>query len=117
MKTVKIVPSICKEAESNWEGHIIMRLPTFDEKYEYMEQISVDVDDENVELMKNSDRIKKMRKMVGFSKNHYHEIALKNKVNGEVVSEYDQLTDDDELHAVLVEIAGKLFSGFKVGND
>lgn len=117
MKTVKIIPSICKADGSNWEGHVIMRLPTFDEKFEYIEAIGADIDEEDsVKKESKMSQIKKVRSLVKLSLKHYQEVNLKNKATGELVESVDAMQYVDDLHAVMAELAGKLIEGFKVGN-
>jgi hypothetical protein len=116
MKTVKIVPAICKLEGSNWEGHVIMRLPSFDEKFEYMESLEIEVSASGeVETNKGS-RLKQVRKMVKMSLPHYVEVNLKNNATGEHVQSVEEMQYVEDLHPTLTEIAGSLIGGFKVGN-
>lgn len=120
MKTVKIVPSLCKQEGSQWEGHVIMRLPSFDEKMEYFEELGEEIDASGELAIgvkeTTSSRAKKIRKMVSISEKHYQEVYLKNKSTGEIVNSLEELKYVADLHPVLVEFAGKLAEGFKVGN-
>jgi len=118
VKTVKIVPSLCKAEDSKWSGYVVMRLPTFDEKFDYIESLNVEVD-ANGEVEASSgtkDRFKQIRKLVSASQKHYVEVCLENKETQEKVSSFDDMQYIDDLHAVMAEIAGKLVDGFKVGN-
>lgn len=118
MKTIKLIPSVCKGEGAKWSGHIVMRLPTFDEKFEYMENLGVQVGDDGavVESESATSRLKQVRRMVECSKKHYQEVSLENKETGEKVDSLDDMLYVDELHKVLVEVAGMLISGFKLGN-
>jgi hypothetical protein len=116
MKTVKIVPAICKLEGSNWEGHVIMRLPSFDEKFEYMESLDIEVNSSGEVDTSKSSRIKQVRKMVALSLPHYAEVNLKNKVTGEHVQSVEEMKYVEELHPTMTELAGSLIGGFKVGN-
>lgn len=120
MKTVKIVPSLCKQEGSAWEGHVIMRLPSFDEKMEYIQELGEDIDaDGEVGSVKKESpvaKIKQIRKMVAVSAKHYQEVHLKDKTTGLLVQSFDEMQYLEELHSVLIELSGKLVEGFKVGN-
>jgi hypothetical protein len=117
VKTVKIVPSVCKVSDAKWSGYVVMRLPTFDEKFDYIESLNVEMGkDGEVEGVSTMDRIKQIRKLVSASQKHYSEVCLENKETGEKVSSFDEMQYVDDLHAVMAEIAGKLVDGFKVGN-
>ena len=116
MKTVKIVPAICKAEGSNWEGHVIMRLPSFDEKFEYMESLEIEVSETGEVESNRGSRLKQVRKMVKMSLPHYVEVNLKNKITQEHVQSVDEMQYVEELHPTMTEIAGSLIGGFKVGN-
>jgi|688.fasta_scaffold651794_2 hypothetical protein len=116
MKTVTIVPTVCKGKAAKWEGSVMLRLPTFDEKYEYIERISIDVDDDGSVQASKAKQIAGVREMVKISQKHYEKVDLKHKETGEVISSFEEMQYSEEMHAVLIEVAGMLLNGFKVGN-
>jgi hypothetical protein len=118
MKTVKIVPSICKGDDSHWTGHVVMRLPTFDEKFEYLENLGVNFSDSGavVESEGGNNRVKQLRKMVDLSKKHYVEVSLKNVDTGEEINSLEDMTYNEDCHKALIEIATMMLQGFKLGN-
>ena len=116
MKLVNVVPTICKGKAAKWEGSVTLRLPTFDEKYEYIERISIDVDDEGNVQASKAKQISGIREMVKISQKHYEKVELKHKESGELISSFEEMQYSDDMHAVLIEIAGMLLNGFKVGN-
>jgi hypothetical protein len=114
MKTVKYVPTICKGDTAEWTGFVVLRLPSFDEKYEYIESIQADLVDEEGGV-NVSNKLKSIRAMVKVSEKHYVEIALSHPEHGEVKC-WDDMQYNDDMHGVLVEVAGLVLNGFKVGN-
>lgn len=118
MKTVKIVPSICKDVDSNWEGHVLMRPFTFDEKYDFIEAIGIEVSDTgDVGTGVKNSRVKQAREIVRSSEKNYVEVSLLNKVTSEKVESFSQMKNEPELHDTLVELGGILINGLKVGNS
>ena len=115
MKTLKIVPSICKGKAAKWEGSVTLRLPSFDEKFEYIERLSMEVDGEGNIQASQAKQIASVREMVKISKKHYELVELKSK-DGEEVKSFEEMQYVEELHGVLIEVAGMLLNGFKVGN-
>lgn len=116
MKTIKIVPAICKGDDATWEGSVTLRLPTFDEKFEYVSRLQVAVKDDGTVEGDQISKIKSVREMVKMSKEHYVEVDLKSKTNGEIIKSFDEMQYVEELHGTMVEIAGLMLNGFKVGN-
>lgn len=118
MKTVNIVPSICKGKAAKWEGSVTLRLPTFDERYEYIESLNIKATDEGeIETMTTAKQIASVREMVKVSKKHYVTIDLKHKESGEEIKSFEEMQYVEDLHAVMIELATMLLRGFKVGND
>lgn len=115
MKTIKIVPSICKGKAAKWEGSVTLRLPSFDEKFEYIERLSMEVDGEGNIQASQAKQIASVREMVKISQKHYESVDLKSK-DGEHVTSFDDMQYVEDLHAALIEIAGMMLNGFKVGN-
>lgn len=117
MKTVKIVPNICKEPSSDWEGYVELRLPSFDERYEYIENLGLKIlDGVELDTIPVGKQISAMREMVKLSKKHYINVDLKNKKTGEHIQSYDDMQYSDAMHVVLIQIASTICEGFKVGN-
>lgn len=116
MKTVSFVPSVCKGDGATFEGSIVVRFPTFDEKFDYIEQLQVVVNDDGSVEGDQKAKLKSIREMVKLSAKHYVEVSLKRKADGEEFKSFDDMQYADDLHAVLVEVAGMMINGFKVGN-
>lgn len=116
MKTVNYVPACCKCDDATHEGSVTLRLPTFDEKFDYIEQLQASVKDTGEIEADQMQKLRSIRAMVKLSKAHYVEVSLKNKTTGEEVKSFDDMQYCDDLHSVLMEVAGHLVNGFKVGN-
>ena len=116
MKTIKIVPTVCKGDNAAWEGFVVLRLPTFDEKFDYLERLQVTVKDDGTVEGDAHQKLKSVREMVKMSQAHYVEVSLKNKKTGEEVKSFDDIQYVEDLHSAMVEIAAMMLNGFKVGN-
>jgi hypothetical protein len=117
MKTFDVVPSVCKEENSKWEGKVTLRKFSFDEKFQFIQGMDVDIkDDGEVESYKTMQQIDRIRKMVSMSAKFYVAVDLKNKETGDVVNSFEDMSYEDDLHNAMIEIASKLVEGFKVGN-
>ena len=117
MKQVTYVPSACKGDDATFEGSVTLRLPTFDEKYEYLERIGITIDDEGkVDLGDKKNRLRLMREMVKASSSHYLEVKLKNKATGEELKSFEDMSYEPLAYPILTEVAPQLLNGFSVGN-
>ena len=116
MKTIKIVPTVCKGDNATWEGSVTLRMPTFDEKFDYLEKIQISVNEDGTVEGSQNQKLKSIREMVKLSKDHYIEIDLKSKATKEEIKSFDEMQYVDDLHGALVEIAGMMLNGFKLGN-
>ena len=114
MKTVKYVPEICKLEGSGWSGFITLKLPTFDQKCEYIDQIQQLMEDYAAmdEVKKN---MKVARAMVKMSAEHYESCEMVHS-DGASVKSFDDMQYIEGLHGTLVEVSGLMAQGFKVGN-
>lgn len=117
MRTFEVIPSVCQGDNPKWEGKIVMRKFCFDEKFEFIQAMDVDVSkDGSVEVYKTSQQLDRVRRMVSLSEKYYVSVDLVNKESGLKVNSFEDMTFEDDLHQVLIEVASKLVEGFKVGN-
>lgn len=116
MKTIKLVPAICKGDDATWEGFVVLRLPTFDEKFDYVERMQLAIKEDGTVEGDQLAKLKSVREMVKVSKAHYVEVELKSKSTGEVVKSFDEMQYCEDLHGTMVELAAMILNGFKVGN-
>jgi len=111
MKTFKFVPSICKKEGSTWEGYVVIKAFSFDEKFEFLQSLDLNSESEAVK-----GNIERTRQMVKLSEKFYVEVSLKNLATEEVVNSFDDMSYCEDLHETLIEVGTKLLTGFKVGN-
>lgn len=116
MKTVKLVPALCKAEGSEWTGYVVMRPLNFDEKYDYLEAIGVEVKEDGSVEGSKTNLMQKSRNMVRMSEKHYVEVSLVNMVTGEEVKSFDDMKQCSDMFDTLIEMAMKLMTGLKVGN-
>jgi len=115
MFKVKVEPEACKKEGTNIKGHVVMRVPSFDEKYRYIEECGFEVDEDG-QMKMSMKQMGAIRKMVSFSKDHYEEIKLV-KRDGKKVESFEQMQYDPDCDEILIEVASQLMNGFKVGKN
>lgn len=129
-KTIQYIPSVCKTTTDNktkevikptFTGSVTLRKLTFDEKYDLMEAIGVEVSQDKdgeavVKTPEGKDTLALTRKLVKASLSHYEAIDLTRLEDGERFTSVDDLETDEDGHVILMEVSNKLFSGFRLGN-
>ena len=114
MKQIQFVPKPCKEAQE-FTGHVVMRVPLFDERYEIIDQMGLQLDNETGELkMADLNSFAAIRKMVTASLKFYISVDIKHSDGREFKSKDDLLSDPD-CDAILIDVAMNISRGFKVG--
>lgn len=117
MKTVKYVPEICKGENPKFSGEVELRLPTFDEKYEYAEKSNIQFNDKGeVETTNKLAQVALIRQFVKVSQAHYISVSLKKIATGEEFKSFEDMSYESDLHETLIEIATQIVNGFKLGN-
>lgn len=115
MKQLKFVPNECKGDDPKFTGHIMLRVPNFDEKWELLEGMGLELTpDGQVDLSKTKS-FSFVRKCVSSSKPFFAEVAIKSK-EGTEYKTFDDLSNDDETHGILMNAALATVSGMKLGN-
>ena len=115
MKTIKYVPSVCKGDAPKWQGSIELRLPTFDEKFDYIESMELGVNADGDVDSSSMHKVRSIRKLVKMSEKHYISVALKSS-DGVEIKSFEDMQYEDDMHTVLAEVSGLMLNGFKVGN-
>lgn len=108
-KKYKWVPS----DDSVLSGHVTLRVPTFNERFEYMEYSQFDIGPGE----EQSTKIKQLcalRKLVDLSNKHYLEVCLKKKEDSSEIKSFDEMSLDADCDQALIEIAGLIMNGFKI---
>jgi hypothetical protein len=117
VETVKYVPELCKGESAMFAGYVELKLPTFDEKYAFLESSGLDLDDAGALVMPNViGKIKLMRTLVKQSEKSYSAVSLKNLKSGKEFSTYEQMTIDPDCHPILIDVATQLINGLRLGN-
>lgn len=111
---VSYVPNQCKGDDKKFEGSLIVSLPSFDQKYQYMEDSGFSVNDKG-EFESGVKQIPAIRKMVKYVKDHIITVSLKKLSDGSDITSYDQMIYDSDCDGILIEVAMQLMNGFKVG--
>lgn len=113
---VVITPLVCREENSLLQGTVTIEVPSFDQKYQYMEECNFDVS-ESGDIKTSKQQLKAIRKMVALSEKHYNKVNIKRKSDGKEFNSFEDLTYDSDCDSILIEMAGKLMSGFKMGKN
>ena len=114
MQTTNYVPEICKDQASGWTGSITMRKLCFDEKCDFIDKVQ-DYTSSLKDLEESARNFKCARYLVSLSKDKYVSCTL-NKGDELSASSFEEMQFIDELHGTLIEVAGGILQGFKLGN-
>ena len=112
---IEYVPTQCKGKDKTFEGSLKIKLPTFDQKYLYMEQSGFSVNEKG-EFEAGMKQIPAIRKMVCFAKEHIVGVDLKKIKPSMEIKSFVQMSYDSDCDAILIEVAMQLMNGFKMGN-
>lgn len=115
MKTIKFVPEAAQGENKSFDGFIELSTPSYDQRCEYSEAV-VDMFGGEQESQKTSDKIRVMRKLVAFSKEHYLVVSLKNLSTGEEYKSFDDLSYDGQAVPILQEVAAFIVYGSGLKN-
>ena len=113
---VVFIPSQCKGKDATFKGSVTLRMPSFDERYQYLEEINLKVNSDGEADLGSMNQIGMIRKMVRFSKDHYSKVELKRVEDGKEFKSFDEMAFDPSCDAILSEVAGQLINGLKMGN-
>ena len=118
MASVKFVPTVCRGDEPTFWGFITLKMPNFDEKYGFIEDLDLELDDEGKVSAGNAKKgLSMIRKAVKASKAFYQHVELKHAASGKEFGSFDDLSSDDKAHVILIEVATALMAGLPMGND
>jgi hypothetical protein len=113
---IKFVPKCLPKL--GLSGHLIIRKPTFDEKYLYLAESGLQLDDSGQpqEVKGAKERIEFIRRVVALSKEHYVEVDLTVDATGEKLASFDDIEFNGDCDELLIEVGMQVMGGFKVGN-
>jgi hypothetical protein len=111
---VSYIPKVCKDEDATFSGSIKLKVPGFDERYQFMEDSGIDVGDDGG-IQKKSGNFAILRKMVKGSQKFYVGVELKKLSDGKEYKSFEELCEDPDCDPILIEIAGQIRSGFNPG--
>lgn len=109
MKTFEYIPSQCKGDAPEFEGSVTLRMPTFDDRFRFVEECNFETTPEGV-IDSSQKQIKPMRAMVKLSEEFYKKVNLKKK-DGTAYRSFEDLSVDADCTLLLIEIASALMGG------
>lgn len=113
---IDYTPKLCQGDDALFEGTIKMRVPTFSERYEYMEKAGFKIgEDGGIEA--NMEQMGAIRRMVDFSQAHYVAVDLKRKEDGAAFKSFDEMQSDPSCDAILIEFAMACMTGVRPGKN
>ncbi len=117
MKTVKYVPAACRGDGRKFDGFITLNPVSFEQKYDYLDELKLKIgEDGKIDMGDTSDKLRHMKNLVRIAKTHFVSVDIKKLSDGEEFKTYEDLSYDSDCHDMLLEVAGTLLNGFKVGN-
>lgn len=111
MKTYKFIPKACDDVL--FSGHILMRKPRFNEKYDLIESLNLNQSDQD----NINSGIRKLRELIDICKQYVISVDIKNLETGEEFKSFDDLFDDIDCEDILIELGTKFLGGFRTKNS
>lgn len=109
----EFIPTVCRPKDAEIKGSVTLRMPTFDEKYSYIENCGFGMDaDGNVEA--GIGQLGAIRKMVSLTKGHYEGVALKT-ADGTEFKTFEDMQYDSRCDPILIEVAAQVMGGLQAG--
>lgn len=115
MKELKYVPKPCQEG-GEFEGHVMVRVPLFDERYEMLDQMGLKVEASGEVNAKDISAFASLRKMVAASLKFYQSVDIKHK-DGREFKSVEDLQSDPDCDAILMDVSSAVTRGFKPGKN
>lgn len=113
MREFKYVPQACKGDEAKYSGHVMVRMPTLDERYEFFETVEFKKGQQG-EVIQGIENVPAMRKMCKLAEPFFKEVAVKRVSDGFEFKSYEDLSYDKDASLMIQEIAGQIMNGFNV---
>jgi hypothetical protein len=116
---MKFEPSACRAKEVNgvtelamFSGTVTLKVPNFDERYQFIEDCGVNVADSGG-VEKKSSNFSILRSMVKNSEKFYISVELKKLSTGAEYNSFESLTYDPDCDSILMEVASEIRGGFR----
>lgn len=119
MKTIKFIPSVCKEGEGKQaEGYVELRGLGIEEKMAMLESTGIELDDSGAAIAESSKNksLHFILKAIQAAKTKYVKVDIKAN-DGEKYESYEDLDFDAFGQGIIKEVALAMLTGFKPGND
>lgn len=116
MKEIKFIPKMAQGEEKAFDGYVVIRLPSFDERYEALENAGFEESGDGGYEVSGS-KFKAMRKLVSETAKLYKEVNLVHIESGAEAKSLDDMLHNSYFDSILVEVATKLMTGFQVGKS
>lgn len=113
MKTAIITPAICKNPESDYEGTVEFRPPLIEERFEYFDMASLELDEKGNIDLKPKEGLKLVRALAPQVKKHLMKVDITRKSDGEKLDCYDDLAQDPDCMQIIIDLCMYLLQGFK----
>lgn len=111
MKQLVYTPKACQEG-GDFIGGVTLRLPSFDERYEALDELGIKVNKDGEIEMSDMNSFKAVRSLVKMCGKYFVSVDIKHKDGREFKSKED-LESDPECDGILIEIAMNLSKGFR----
>jgi hypothetical protein len=116
MKTFKFVPSLCKGEDKKLNGYLMLKVPNFSERMDLQDMRSSQSIEDGKIVQEKIPVMQMIRKIVAYLKPFFIEIKLSSLDGSKVIASYDEMTEDENCHGILIEIAGQYATGLPLGN-
>lgn len=120
---IKYEPECFKAEDSEFEGHVVIKAPTFAQRATYkLKCRSMDipqVEDENGEKsldLSSPQALESFGLMSECVRDHIQEVAIKHKASGSEITSWESVESDPDLDGLVIEVSLKMLMGFSAGN-
>lgn len=115
MKTIKFIPKVAQGEDAKFSGSVELRVPTFDERFECLEQSGFKMNQAGE--VDPTGQISMLRSMVKLSQPFYVSVDLTSKDGGDKFTSFKEMSEDAACDPILIEIAMMIASGFKASKN
>lgn len=114
--TFKFTPLCCQGDDKTYEGHIVLRVPSIDERLDLMSRIGVEINkDGEIELPKA--QLLMSKNLISESWKFYEEVKLKCIADGQEFGSVDDLKFYPQLTSIATEVSRLLLNGIRPGKN
>jgi hypothetical protein len=113
---VNYIPSQAKGESPLFSGSILLKAPTFDQRFEYLE-ISGFQPEMDGTVESRMSQLKAIRKSVQLSKPHYISVNIKHLETGDEFKSFEEMTMNPVCDTILMEIGALMVGGIRPGKN